>query len=105
MGSSRPRVADAAYRRRRGDAALVGEALAARRGLAVGDRFSAAGVTVYVAGVLAGDHAQDRNTAWVHLPFLQEAVRRGGTGGEVTQFNVTVSDPSRLEEVAAAVER
>src|SRR5215208_5402456 len=33
----------------RTDAALLGETLAKRRGLSVGDRFDAAGVTVYVA--------------------------------------------------------
>jgi putative ABC transport system permease protein len=88
----------------RGDAAIVGEALAARRGVRVGDRFSAAGVTVYIAGILASDEMQDRNSAWVHLPFLQEAMRRGGTGGFVTQFNVVVDDPTKMEEVAAAID-
>jgi putative ABC transport system permease protein len=89
---------------RRGDGAIVGEALAARRGIAVGDRFSAAGLTVYVAGILGSDHAQDRNTAWVHLPFLQEAARRGGTGSLVTQFNVSVDDPGELEVVASKID-
>ncbi len=88
----------------RGDAAVVGEALAARRGIKVGDRFSAAGITVFVAGILQTDHPQDRNIAWVHLPFLQEAARRGGTGGLVTQFNVAVDDPTRLEAVAADID-
>lgn len=88
----------------RGDAAVVGEALAARRGIRVGDRFSAAGITVYVAGILKTDHPQDRNIAWVHLPFLQEAARRGGTGGLVTQFNVNVNDPAQLETIAADID-
>lgn len=88
----------------RGDGAIVGEALAARRGIIVGDRFSAAGITVYVAGILQSDHPQDRNAAWVHLPFLQEAARRGGTGGIVTQFNVSVEDPTRLETIAADID-
>jgi len=88
----------------RGDAAIVGEALASRRGVRVGDRFSAAGVTVYIAGILSSDEMQDRNSAWVHLPFLQEAIRRGGTGGFVTQFNVVVDDPTKMEQVAAAID-
>ncbi|MCP4497420.1 MAG: ABC transporter permease, partial [Phycisphaeraceae bacterium] len=53
--------------KQRGDAAIVGEALAARRGIRVGDRFNAAGVTVYVAGILDSSEMQDRNSAWVHL--------------------------------------
>ena len=90
--------------RRRGDAAIVGESLAVRRGIKVGDRFSAAGITVYVAGIVASDRPQDRNVAYVHLPFLQESVSRGGTGGIVTQFQVTGDDPVRLEEVASEID-
>ena len=90
--------------RSRGDGAIVGESLAKRRGIDVGDRFSAAGITVFVAGILQSDHPQDRNVAWVHLPFLQETARRGGTGSIVTQFNVTVDDPTRLETVAADID-
>ena len=90
--------------RSRGDAALVGEALAARRGVSVGDRFTAAGVSVFIAGILASDAPQDRNVAYVHLPFLQESIRRGGTGGTVTQFNVKVDDPLQMEDVAAAID-
>ncbi|MDG2031225.1 MAG: ABC transporter permease [Phycisphaerales bacterium] len=89
---------------RRGDGALVGEALATRRGVKVGDRFSAAGVTVFVAGILSSDAAQDRNVAYVHLPFLQESMRRGGTGGTVTQFNVKVEDPMTMESIASAID-
>ena len=89
---------------RRSDSALVGESLAARRGISVGDRFSAAGITVYVSGIVASDRAQDRNVAYVHLPFLQESVRRGGTGGIVTQFQVLVDDPTRIDEVANLID-
>ncbi len=89
---------------RRSDSALVGESLAARRGITVGDRFSAAGITVYVSGIVASDRAQDRNVAYVHLPFLQESVRRGGTGGIVTQFQVVVDDPTRIDEVARLID-
>ena len=89
---------------KRGDAAIVGDALADRRGIRVGDRFSAAGVTVYVAGILSSNEMQDRNSAWVHLPFLQEAIRRGGTGGFVTQFNVLVDDPTRMDDIALAID-
>ena len=35
--------------------------------------FDAAGVTVYVAGVVRSDEAQDQNVAYVHLDFLQRA--------------------------------
>ncbi|MHC5026952.1 MAG: ABC transporter permease [Planctomycetota bacterium] len=89
---------------RRSDAALVGEALATRRGIKVGERLSAAGITVYVAGIVNSPEPQDRNVAYTHLPFIQEAVSRGGTGGIVTQFNVKVTEPELLEEVASTID-
>ncbi len=95
---------DVAAWSRRTDAAMVGESLAARRGIKVGDRFSAAGITVFVAGILQSERAQDRNVAYVHLPFLQESMSRGGSGGIVTQFSVTVDDPARLETIAEEID-
>ena len=90
--------------RRRGDAGLVGESLATRRGVSVGDRFSAAGITVSVAGIVRSSEPQDQNVAYTHLGFLQEASRRGGTGGVVTQFNVKVTSAEQLESVALAID-
>lgn len=88
---------------RRSDAALLGEALAQRRGLKVGDRFEAAGITAYVAGIVRSDELQDQNVAYVHLDFLQYA-SGSRSGGIVTQFNVKVGDPSQLGSVAAAID-
>ena len=87
----------------RGDGALVGSALAERRRLRVGDRFASAGVTVTVAGVVEAEGAQDRNACFVQLPFLQ-ASAGGVQGGEVTQFEVEVDDPRRMEEVSRAID-
>ena len=88
--------------KRRSDAALLGEMLAQRRGLKVGDRFDAAGVTAYVAGVIRSDEVQDRNVAYVHLDFLQQTTDKDL--GIVTQFNVLVDDSSLLDSVAEAVD-
>ncbi len=84
------------------DAALIGRNLARRRGLSVGDRFDAAGVTVYVAGIISSDGPQDDNVAYVHLPFLQQASRIGL--GVVTQFNVKVRSADLLDSVAKAID-
>ena len=89
---------------RRSDAALIGESLAARRGLSAGQSLTAAGITVYIAGVFRSDEPQDQNVAYTHLSFVQEAAERGGTGGVVTQFNVKVQDPEQLESVAKAID-
>jgi putative ABC transport system permease protein len=87
----------------RSDAALLGETLANRRGLSVGDRFEAAGITVYVAGVTRSSEVQDHNVAYVHLDFLQFA-SGSRSGGIVTQFNVKVADPARMAEVALRID-
>jgi putative ABC transport system permease protein len=87
---------------RRSDAALLGETLAARRGLKVGDQFDAAGITAYVAGIITSDQPQDQNVAYVHLDYLQQQTDK--KLGTVTQFNVKVDDPAKLEQVAAEID-
>lgn len=87
---------------RRNDAALVGERLAQRRDIQVGDRFDAAGITVHVAGIIRSENPQDQNVAYVHLNFLQLAA--GNKLGVVTQFNVRVQEPSQLDAVAASID-
>ena len=87
---------------KRGDGALLGEVFARRRGLKPGDRFSGAGVTVTVAGILRSPFAQDNNVAYVKLPFLQQASRAGL--GVVTQFNVRVNSSKDLAPVAKAID-
>jgi len=88
----------------RSDAGLLGETLATRRGLKVGDRFDANGITVYVAAIVQSDEPQDKNVAYVHLDFLQRApgVKEVGL---VTQFNVKVDDPSHMTEIAKAIDK
>jgi putative ABC transport system permease protein len=88
---------------KRGDAALIGEALAKRRGVGPGDMLAASGVNAYVAGVVRSDEAQDQNVAYVSLEFLQRTAARGGDG-IVTQFNVKVNDPAKLEDVAKSID-
>ncbi|MEY3022342.1 MAG: hypothetical protein RIS86_1540 [Planctomycetota bacterium] len=88
----------------RDDAALVGRTLAERRGLSVGDRFSAAGITTTVVGIVDAEEGQDRNTAFVPLAFLQRS-SGGVQGGDVTQFEVEVDRPERLAAVAEAIDR
>lgn len=87
----------------RTDAAILGDRLAERRGLKVGDRLDVAGFVVTVAGVLQSNAAQDENVAYVHLGFLQRSAAKNNEG-IVTQFNVRVTDPSLLDSVAAAID-
>ncbi len=88
--------------RSRNDAAFLGSALAHRRDLSVGDRFEAAGYQVTVAGILDSDRTGYDNMAFVHLPYLQYADESGQ--GQVTQFNVIVDDPERMDTVASEID-
>ena len=88
--------------KKRSDSALLGRHFAARRGLKVGDRFDAAGVTVSVAGIIASDEPQDNNVAYVHLDFLQQASKAGL--GVVTQFNVRAESSEQLDQVAESID-
>lgn len=88
--------------RKRGDGALVGDRLAERRGLRVGDRISLGGIVVNVSGIITSTNPQDRNVAYTNLPFIQRAA--GNSIGEVTQFSVRVSDPGQLEAVSGAID-
>lgn len=87
----------------RSDSALVGERLAQRRGLRLGESFVSSGVSVTVAGIVESNEPQDQNVAYVHLDFIQQAAAKGGVG-IVTQFNVRVDDPARMEAVAKAID-
>ena len=88
--------------RKRSDSALLGRHFATRRGLKVGDRFDAAGVTVTVAGIIDSDEPQDNNVAYVHLDFLQQASTAGL--GVVTQFNVKAVSADQIERIADEID-
>jgi putative ABC transport system permease protein len=87
---------------KRDDGALVGKELAAKRGLAPGDAFEAAGVRVIVSGIIDSPLPQDNSVAYVHLPFIQQASKHGL--GIVTQFNVRVHTGEDLDAVSKAID-
>jgi putative ABC transport system permease protein len=87
----------------RSDAAVVGERLATRRGFTVGGAFNSSGVSVTVVAIIKSSEPQDENVAYVHLDFLQRVAKGAGLG-LVTQFNVKVDDPAKLESVAKAID-
>jgi putative ABC transport system permease protein len=74
----------------RQDAAVVGRAVAARRDIHVGEKFSIGDLTVIVAGIFAADDPAEENYIYSHLDFLQ---RRNSEDlvGTVTQFEVQLA--------------
>lgn len=82
----------------RTDAAIVGEAVAKRRGLKNGQRFTIGDITVSIVGIFRSTVAAEDNYIYTHLDFLQRA--RGKVAvGTVTQLEVklaSAADPDRL---------
>jgi len=84
------------------DAAVVGRAVAARRGIEVGDKFSIGELSVNVAGVYACDDPAEENYIYSHLEFLQRGAGMNLVG-TVTQLEVLLDDgidpAARCEEI------
>ena len=83
------------------DGALVGERLAARRGLEVGQRVRLGEVDVQVAGIVRSETAGVANLAFVHLDQLALARERQGAA---TQFLVKVAPGADGDEIAQAID-
>ena len=74
------------------DAALVGRAVAKRRDLSVGGKFSIGELTVTVAGIYSSEDQAEENYVYTHLDFLQRGKGRHLVG-TVTQFEIHL-DPN-----------
>jgi putative ABC transport system permease protein len=85
------------------DAALVGQALARRRGLDVGQKFSIGGVTVTIAGVFTSPNPAEENFLYTHLKFLQYT-RGLNAVATVTQFEVLLDDRADAQAVCKAID-
>ena len=82
------------------DAGVVGQAVAARRNLNTGDRFSIGEVTVTVAGIFTSENKAEENYIYTHLEFLQRT-RGLNLAGTVTQHEVVLdsaADPARIAD-------
>lgn len=78
------------------DSAVVGAAVASRRGLTTGSKFSIGDLTVQVAGVFHSNDPAEENYIYCHLAFLQRSKDQDFVG-TVTQHEVLLDagvDPS-----------
>lgn len=87
--------------RDRPDAALVGERLAERRRIKIGERVRLGEVDLYVAGIVRSDSAAVANLAFVHLDQLALARKRQGAA---TEFLVRVAPDADPEAIAHAID-
>lgn len=82
------------------DAGVVGQAVAGRRNLKPGDRFSIGEVTVTVAGIFTSENKAEENYIYTHLEFLQRT-RGLNLVGTVTQHEVVLdaaADPAQIAD-------
>jgi putative ABC transport system permease protein len=88
---------------RQGDGALVGTAVAARRKLKAGDKFTIGDVSVMVAGIFHSADAAEEGLIYTHLDFLQRTRGRNEVG-LVTQLEVHLADGADPDAVARAID-
>jgi putative ABC transport system permease protein len=88
---------------RQGDGALVGHAIAGRRNLKTGDKFTIGDVTVQVAGVFQSSNAAEDALIYTHLDFLQRT-RGQDEVGVVTQLEVHLAPGADPDRVARAID-
>jgi len=87
--------------RQQSDGALVGERLAERRRLTVGQRVRLGDLDVQVSGIVRSETAGVANLAFVHLDQLSLARKRQGAA---TQFLVKVKDGADADAIAQAID-
>ncbi|WP_442483371.1 ABC transporter permease [Aeoliella sp. SH292] len=85
------------------DAAFVGRDVAARRGLASGDKFTIGDVSVVIRGVFESPVAAENSLIYTHLDFLQRA-RGQDDVGTVTQLEVHLTDAANPDTVAKHID-
>jgi putative ABC transport system permease protein len=88
---------------KRQDSALVGQAVARRRNLGVGQKFTIGELTVTVAGVFASSRPAEENFIYTQLDFLQRTKGLNSIGA-VTQFEVKLAEGAEAEAVVKAID-
>ena len=82
------------------DAAVIGSAVARRRGISTGDTFSIGKYSVRVAGVYDSENQAEENYIYTHLDYLQRG-DDAKSDGLVTQFEIVLresADPAMVQE-------
>lgn len=87
----------------RADAAIVGQAVARRRNLKPGGKFTIGDVTVSVVGVFKSAVPSEENFLFTHLDFLQRAKGRTSVG-TVTQLEVHLTEQADADALSAAID-
>jgi putative ABC transport system permease protein len=85
------------------DAAVVGQAVAQRRKLKVGQKFSIGMLTVTVVGIFRSPDQSTENMIFTHLDFLQRT-RGLNSVGTVTQLEVRLKESADAQATSGAID-
>jgi putative ABC transport system permease protein len=85
------------------DAAIVGQNVANRRGLKIGDQFSIGDISVQIAGIFASAVPSEENLIYTSLAFLQYT-RGLDAAGLVTQHEVLLTEDADPDRVATEID-
>jgi len=85
------------------DAAVVGQAVAQRRRIKVGDKFSIGMLTVSVVGIFSSPEQANESMIFTHLDFLQRTKGLNSVG-TVTQLEVLLGPDADPQRAAAAID-
>ena len=87
----------------RRDGAIIGQSVAQRRSLLVGDQFTIGGQSVRVVGVFKSSAASEENLIYTSLAYLQLAQDKDGAG-LVTQHEVLLTEAADPDQVAREID-
>ncbi|MEC9091725.1 MAG: ABC transporter permease [Planctomycetota bacterium] len=85
------------------DSAVVGRAVANRRNLNVGDKFSIGDLSVVIAGVFSSEDPAEENYIYSHLEFLQRS-KGMNLVGTVTQLEILLNQSINAEQVCKTID-
>lgn len=85
------------------DSAIMGHAVANRRGVKLGDKFSIGDLSVVVAGIFDADDPAEENYIYSHLDFLQRS-KGMNLVGTVTQLEVLLTQNADADLVCRSID-
>ena len=85
------------------DSAVMGRAVANRRSVKVGDKFSIGDLSVVVAGIFDADDPAEENYIYSHLDFLQRS-KGMNLVGTVTQLEVLLNESADADLICRTID-
>ncbi len=85
------------------DSAVIGSAVAKRKEVKLGDKFSIGSLSVVIAGIFTSDDAAEENYVYSHLDFLQRS-KGMNLVGTVTQLEVLLDETADADSICRTID-